>query len=139
MTCDLSGMWNADLQKSRLLGPAPKAVTVKITHTEHELIAEMIITSHDRGEHVLTFRGPTTGVEVTNRILGADWRSRLRWERHELLIESWVSQAGREMHFRDYWSISTDGETLTMEHRDDDLAGQATILRKEHDGVSRRQ
>lgn len=135
MTSDLSGIWKADLHKSRLLGTTPKAVTVKITHTEHELIAEMIIADHDGGEHVLSFRGPTTGEEVTNRVLGTDWRSQLRWEGSELLIESWVNQVGREMHFRDYWSVSNDGDTLTMEHRDDDLAGQITILRKEHEGV----
>lgn len=130
MTFDLSGMWTADLQKSRLLAPAPKALTVKITHTEFGLVAEMVITSPDGSERELTFRGPTTGEEMTNRVLGADWRSQLRWEGRELLIESWVNHAGREMHFRDYWSISSDGNTLTMEHRDDDLAGQVTVLRK---------
>jgi hypothetical protein len=26
------------------------------------------------------------------------------------------------------WSLSSDGQTLTMEHRNDDLAGQLTVL-----------
>jgi hypothetical protein len=37
---------------------------------------------------------------------------------------------GREAHFRDFWSLSSDGQTLIMEHRDDDLAGQITFLEK---------
>ena len=42
--------------------------------------------------------------------------------------ESWMQFAAREMHFCDCWSLSSDGQTLTMEHRNDDLAGQLTIL-----------
>jgi hypothetical protein len=32
--------------------------------------------------------------------------------------------------FRDYWSVSDDRRTLTMTHRDDDLAGQVTVLER---------
>lgn len=38
--------------------------------------------------------------------------------------------AGRQGHFLDYWSLSSDGQTLIMEHRGDDLAGQITFLEK---------
>jgi hypothetical protein len=56
--------------------------------------------------------------------------SRLRRAGPELLIESWVNEKRREMHFREYWWHSGNGETLTMQHRDDDLAGETTILEK---------
>ena len=90
----------------------------------------MVITGADGGEHSLVFRGTTTGEEVSNIILGVPWRSQLRWVGRELLIESWVNHGGREIRFRDFWSLSDDGETLTMQHRGDDLAGQTTILER---------
>ena len=130
MNADLSGTWTANLQKSRLLSPRPNAIVVKIRHYERELAAEMAITAGDGREHSLLFRGPTTGEEFTNTILGAIWRSQLRWIGSELLIETWVNQDGRELHFRDFWSLSAEGETLTMQHRDDDLTGQTTILER---------
>jgi hypothetical protein len=34
------------------------------------------------------------------------------------------------MHFCDYWSLSPNGQTLSMEHRNDDLAGQKTVLER---------
>jgi hypothetical protein len=55
-------------------------------------------------------------------------RGSARWEGDELIIESWIRLGTREMHFCDCWSLSSDGRTLTMEHRNDDLAGQLTIL-----------
>jgi hypothetical protein len=36
----------------------------------------------------------------------------------------------RELRFRDHWFLSNDAQTLTMEHRDDDLAGQISVLEK---------
>jgi hypothetical protein len=38
----------------------------------------------------------------------------------------------RALHFKDYWSLSADGATLTMAHRDDDLAGQTSVLHRAH-------
>lgn len=51
------------------------------------------------------------------------------WAGEELVVESWLQISdGRDLHVRDYWSLSEDAATLTMEHRDDDLAGQVTIF-----------
>jgi len=36
----------------------------------------------------------------------------------------------RELHFKNHWSLSDDGQTLTMAHRDDDLAGQIAVHHK---------
>jgi hypothetical protein len=87
-------------------------------------------TKLDDTEDKLLFRGLTTGEEVVNPVHGIQVRSRSTWIGAELLIESWMSLGGRESHFRDYWSLSSDGEILTMEHRDDALAGQITLLEK---------
>jgi hypothetical protein len=44
------------------------------------------------------------------------------------MFESRMQSGTRESHFYDCWSLSPNGQTLWMEHRDDDLAGQMTVL-----------
>ena len=89
----------------------------------------------DGSKHRFEFAGQTTGQQVENVVLGVPWRSQLSWTGRELLIESRVTQRGRELHFRDFWSLSADGETLTMIHRDDDVAGQITVLERARDAA----
>jgi hypothetical protein len=79
MSLDFSGVWKANLEKSKLLGPAPKAMLVKIKHSDPELVEEILITRLDASEDRVVFRCPTTGDEITNSIHGAVLRSRSRW------------------------------------------------------------
>lgn len=130
MTSDFSGVWKADLQKSKLVGPRPKAVLAKIKHSREELAAEMFITKADGREDRLHFKSRISGEEVANVVQSLEMRSRLQWVGKELLIESWAHFAGHDSHFLDYWSLSSDGQTLIMEHRGDDLPGQVTFLEK---------
>ena len=130
MRPNFSGTWRANLKRSKLLGPAPKALLVKINHSEPELVVEMLITNPDDSEERLLFKGLTSGQEVVNYVNGVEMPSCSLWEGTELLIESWMKIGERQSSFRDYWSLSSDGSTLTMEHRADDLAGQITILEK---------
>jgi hypothetical protein len=91
-----------------------------------------LIEVKDGSPDQLHFRGLTTGEEVANPVHGIQARSCSRWVGTELLIESWMNLGGREGHFCDYWSLSSDDRTLTMEHRDDDLAGQITLFERAH-------
>jgi hypothetical protein len=116
--------------KEQAAGPAPKALLVTINHVDPVLDVEMIFTKVDATEDKLLFRGLTTGEEVVNFLRGIPVRSRATWISAELLIESWMSLGGRESYFRDYWFLSSDGQALTMEHRNDALAGQVTLLEK---------
>lgn len=132
MTVDFTGVWTADLAASTLRGPIPREIVFSIAHAAPDLRAELTMTTMD-GQSVHTvFVVRTTGEPALNNVLGSEWLSEARWTGPELLIESRVAQAGRELRFRDYWFLSNDGSTLTMEHRDDDLAGQITILRRTH-------
>lgn len=130
MPPNFSGTWKADLQRSKLLGPMPKALVAKINHSEPELIVEMFIAKPDGTEDSLLFRGLTSGEEVVNQINGVDAPSCCSWKGTELLIESRIRVGQRQSNFRDYWSLSREGRTLRMEHRDDDLAGQITVLER---------
>lgn len=126
---DFTGIWELDLKKSVLRGPAPKRILVKIQHREPELVQQFLITYADGSTQRMTavFR---TGATSDNLLGGATMRTEARWEGRELVLESTMETSRRKLHYKDYWSLSGDGKTLTMEHRDDDLAGQISILER---------
>lgn len=124
---DFTGTWRADLAASRLHGQTPNDITASIHHAEPELRIVMTIAVGTRSTR-MEFAVCDTGEARTNAVLGTEWVSRSRWVGRELLIESYVDAGGRQMHYRDYWSISDDGRRLIMEHRGDDLDGQITVF-----------
>ena len=130
MSVSFSGSWKADLQKSRLLGPAPKAILVDIEHSDSRLIEEVLVTKLDGSQDRVVFECPIGNEKATNLVHGAEVSSRSRWEGEELIIESWMKAGQRASYFCDCWSLSPDGQFLTMEHRNDDLAGQICVLER---------
>jgi hypothetical protein len=128
MNVNFSGTWHANLSKSRFLKALPKAVSINIEHSGPELLEEILVTKDDCSEDRVVFKCRTNGEPDTCSLNGNPIRGSARWESDELIIESWLRLGAREMHFCDCWSLSSDRRTLTMEHRNDDLAGQLTIL-----------
>jgi hypothetical protein len=128
---DFTGNWQANFEKSVLRGAPPKQILNKIEHREPYLDQEILVTQASGDEQRLSFRYKTTGEETTHSLGGRTARIRARWDGAELVIESWLETTDRELHFKDHWSLSDNGETLTMSHRDDDLAGQIVV----HDKV----
>jgi hypothetical protein len=126
---DFSGVWELNFEKSSLRGPAPERILMKIDHKEPRLVQEIFVTIAGGKEQRMTFN-LEIGAETTNPMGGATARNHAWWQEQELVIESKVSLSGREAYFKDHWSLSEDGQTLTMEHRDDDLAGQIAVLEK---------
>jgi hypothetical protein len=125
---DFSGVWQLSLQKSTLRGPAPKEILTRLQHRGPMLTQTMLIVAADGGEQQLTFIYDTTGSESTNvAMAGGEGTSRAHWNGSELVIDSVLRTPNRTFHFSDHWSLSPDGQTLTMAHRDDDLAGQIAI------------
>ena len=128
MTVNFTGTWWANLSRSRLLGSQPAAVTVKIQHSDPKLREEMLVTRADGSEEQVVFECWTNGGQATNLLNAHPVPGGARWEGEELIIETWIHLGNREMHFCDYWSLSPDGQTMFMEHRNDDLAGQLTVF-----------
>jgi hypothetical protein len=126
---DFTGVWEMNFERSILRGSAPKRTVVRIEHREPQLIQDIRVTDVHGTEQRLTFTYQT-GAETTNSVGEVTARTHARWEGTELVIESRTSIPGRELHFKDHWSLSEDGQTLTMAHRDDDLAGQISVLEK---------
>jgi hypothetical protein len=128
MSVNFTGTWNANLSKSRFLGPLPTAITIRIEHSDPKLREEILVTKVDGSEERVVFECWTNGEQGKSLMNGSSVRGNARWEREELVIESWMQFGTREMHFCDCWSLSPDGQTLSMEHRKDDLAGQRAVL-----------
>jgi hypothetical protein len=130
MSVNFTGTWSANLSKSKLLGSAPAAVTVKILHSDPELQQEILVTKTDRTEERASFKCWTNGEPGKSLLNGQPVHGKASWEGDELVIESWVQLGEREMYFCDCWSLSPDRQTLRMEHHKDDLAGQLTVLER---------
>jgi hypothetical protein len=124
---NFSGLWHCDLEHSIFRGEQPARIVAKIEHTGAQLTLEMQVTYGDGRESALKFHIDTDGKETTNGAV----RSKSQWVGNELLIESWMAARDHALHFKDYWSLSADGATLTMAHRGDHLDGQTSILRRQ--------
>ena len=102
----------------------------KIVHREPTLAQTVVVIDANGGIQRLKFEFLTSGEESVNGVGAGQMRTRASWEGEELLIESWLAVGKHTSHFRDYWLLSNAGDTLTMEHRDDDLAGQVAVLER---------
>ena len=130
MSVNLTGVWNADLTNSTILSPTPRAFTVTMAHSDPELQEEIVVTKLDGSQDRIVFKCSTNGEPGKSLLNGREIHGSAKWAGEELVIESRMQSGPREMHFCDYWSLSPDGQTLSMEHRNDDLAGQKIVLKR---------
>jgi len=130
MAVDFTGVWQADLSDSKLLGPAPKAISVTIAHSDPELSQEIVVTKADAIVERIAFRCRTDGAPDHCSLNGVAANGTARWDGDELVIELRIQRGAGELYLCDCWSLSADTKTLIMEHRDDALAGQVTVLRR---------
>lgn len=126
---NFTGIWEMKPEGSTFLGAAPQRIVMKIEHREPAVMQQMRSMHADGTQYRAMFRYEVDA-ERNNRIGEAEVRTRARWEGVELVIESRMTTVGTEICYRDYWSLSEDGRTLTMAHRDDDLAGQTVVLER---------
>lgn len=128
MAPNFSGKWKANLAKSNFLSAPPNTLFIQIHHSDYRIKEVIFSTRADETEERAVFTCSTTGEEGQSAWNGNPVRGKAFWSGDELIIETWLQLAGRELFFRDYWSLSDDGQTLTMEHREDALNGQRTVL-----------
>jgi hypothetical protein len=130
MAINFAGSWKADLSRSKFLAAPPTALTAQIEHSDPELQLDMLVTKADGSEDRVVLECRTDGEEGKSLLNGRAIRGNAGWRGEELMIESWVQFGTGEMHFCDSWSLSPDGQRLTMEHRDGDLKGQIVVLER---------
>lgn len=126
---NFSGTWRLNLEKSKVRSQVTGEMLVTIEHTEPRLVQRVLVIQSGGSESKADFEYETGGETANTTAMGA-LRTRAEWDGPELVIESWLKSKDREYHFRDHWSLSGDGDTLTMAHRDDDLAGQVSVLER---------
>ena len=126
---DFGGVWEMNIARSALRGPTPKRVVAIIEHREPKIIQQLLITKADGAEQQMTFRF-ATDAETANAIGDASGQTRARWEGPELVVELRMKTPGHDVYVEDHWSLSEDGQTLTMAHLDDDLAGQISVFER---------
>lgn len=125
----LSGHWEVELERSTQRGPETRRITIDLDHREESLIQDVRAEEANGEEERAIFSYRIDG-ETENLIGGSSAVSRANWEGPELVIENRRTRAGSEFRFKDHWSLSEDGRTLTMTHRDGALAGQTTVLKR---------
>jgi hypothetical protein len=130
MSVDFTGRWNLDLSRSRFIGPPPKSISIKIKHSDPDLVQEMLVTRADGREQRIIFQCRTNGEQNRSVLNGKSIRGSAKWRGKELAIESWMHVGESERFFCDFWSLSADGRVLSMEHRDDALAGQLAVMER---------
>ena len=130
MKSDFTGIWRANLLKSKLLGPIPRSITITIAHSDPDLHQGIVVVKEDGSEERLLFNCSTNGKPGSASLNGNPVNGAASWQGKELAIKLRMQLGTREITLNDYWSLSPDGNTLTMEHRNDALSGQITILEK---------
>ncbi|MGD0190150.1 MAG: hypothetical protein ABSD74_05375 [Rhizomicrobium sp.] len=128
---DFTGLWRLVPAKSRLPGLAVSKLGMKIEHCEPHFVQAVKTLYADGTMSLGRIEGDTGGQAFSNEVRGLTMVSTAMWEDDELVIDSHVETGGeRPLHFRDHWSLSAGGEELRMEHRDDDIAGQLSVLER---------
>jgi hypothetical protein len=129
-TPNFSGVWELNLEKSHFKGPVPHRITVRIDHSANTIRQVVLVVSASGQEQRESFTFSTTGNAAPVRFRDTAGETTARWQGSTLIVESTLTVSGRELHFRDHWSLSRDGAVLTMAHPDDELAGQVSVLER---------
>jgi len=105
---DFSGTWKMDPDKSTFGPmPAPTSMVAKIDHKDPVLAVET--TQNDQTQ---TAKYSTDGTETTNSMMGAEAKSKAKWEGKTLVVTSSIDAA--QAKFITKYSLSEDGKTLTQ-------------------------
>lgn len=126
---NFSGSWSANIERSRFRMEPPRTLLMGIAHDEPEIRHKVLTTSKDGAERLAQLRY-VVGQDIEAVIAGTPAVVKAQWRGLELVIESRLTMQGRDIRLADCWSLSPDGSTLTMEHRDDALAGQICVLER---------
>jgi hypothetical protein len=115
-TPNLTGIWELDMQKSRLTNPALKSLLVKIDQSGPEVTTTFRAhTTAGDGEETHKYRVGSD--DNRNTTHGAPMKSSARWDGNALVVESVAKFQDRELHTNDRWTLSGDGKTLTFVER----------------------
>jgi hypothetical protein len=114
---NFSGEWRMNPAKSNFAPlPQPDKLVRKISQNDSRL--KITTTQFGQGREIVTDLSYTTdGAPCRNAIRGQEFTGTARWDGDALLIESKREVQGMEIVQRESWTLSTDGQTLTIANR----------------------
>jgi hypothetical protein len=124
----LNGAWKVDLERSHFKGAAPADLAAKVQLIGEHLRVAMLFEQHDGVKHRSVLSCSTSEPDGSMEYNGKRVRGSAVWVDGELFFDWWMPAGGNEIHLCDWWTISSDGSTLTMEHRNDMFAGQHVVF-----------
>ena len=111
---DLTGVWKADLAKSKVAGQAPQSI-VMILEQKDDKLTELTGTTTARGEARINLTySLASGKTSTNQYRGAYMRSTAAWKDGVLVVDSKIANTKPQALMAKY-TPSADGNTLTVE------------------------
>jgi hypothetical protein len=112
-TPNLTGVWKANLEKSKLNGPAPTNYLV-ILDQQGSKLSETVGIFSQRGETRMAFTYNTDAKPSFNSYQGFPMRTQASWDGGALVLESKV--AGQRLQtVTEKYALSSDGSTLTVD------------------------
>ena len=111
---NFTGEWKMNSAKSSFAPlPAPDRMVREISQHDSHLKIKTTQFGQDR-EIVTELAYTTDGVKCKNSIRGQEFTGTARWDGDTLVIESKREVQGMEIVQRESWTLSTDGQTLTI-------------------------
>jgi hypothetical protein len=125
---DFSGTWKLNTGKSDFgQMPAPDSVIEKITHQDPTLKANVATTGGMQGDSTYDVSYTTDGKECVNHMGENEFKSTLKWEGDELVVETKGSFGGNEFTAKGRWSLSSDGKMLTVTQHFSSAMGEGDV------------
>jgi hypothetical protein len=109
---NFSGVWNLDLQKSKLQTPAPDSGVFNIDHKEPSFHLSRTFMQGGQSD-TWSIDQTTDGKEVIQEEQTETFRGRLKWDGTDLILDSTISIKGRTATNVVRYHLSEDGRTFT--------------------------
>jgi len=124
---DFSGTWKLNASKSDFgQMPAPDSMTQKITHQDPSLKVNFASTG-GMGDMTYDFSYTTDGKECVNHMGDNEFKSTLKWDGDDLVVDIKGSFGGTDFTAKDRWTLSGDGKTLTITQHFSSAMGEGDV------------
>lgn len=111
---DFSGIWKLNAAKSEFgKSPAPQSLTSRIEHHDPDLAVHSEITG-PQGSYATDYKWVTDGRENVNTVRGNEIRATVVWNGRTLASNAKTTVNGATLTIVDLWTLSEDGQTLTI-------------------------
>ena len=112
---DFSGTWKANIAKTDF-GPAPPpdSLVIKIAHAEPSIKSNIVQTGGEQGDMNYDMNYTTDGQECVNHPGGNEFKSTVKWEGDDLVIDTKGSWDGNDFTAKDRWTLADGGKTMTV-------------------------